>query len=57
MENGYIESYNGKFRDGIRLMRAARSAIRKWDYDESRPHRLTKRPCKPPTAFARIGHK
>ena len=46
MQNGYIESFNGKFRDEclneqwLETLQQARSAIAVWrqDYNEVRPH-------------------
>jgi putative transposase len=58
MQNGYIESFNGKFRDEclnehwFGSLSQARSAIATWrqDYNEIRPHSSCQR--MPPARFA-----
>ena len=58
MQNGYIESFNGKFRDEclneqwFETLRQARTAIAAWrqDYNEVRPHSSCHR--MPPASFA-----
>ncbi len=58
MQNGYIESFNGKFRDEclneqwFETLHQARSAITAWrqDYNEVRPHSSVGRI--PPARFA-----
>ena len=60
MQNGYIESFNGKFRDEclneqwFETLQQARSAIRLWrqDYNEVRPHSSCQR--MPPAKFAEL---
>jgi len=60
MQNGYIESFNGKFRDEclnehwFETLQQARSAIATWrqDYNEVRPHSSCKR--MPPAHFAAL---
>jgi hypothetical protein len=60
MQNGYIESFNGKFRDEclneqwFETLQQARSAIAVWrqDYNEVRPHRSCGR--MPPAKFAEL---
>jgi len=60
MQNGYIESFNGKFRDEclneqwFQDLQQARSAIKTWrqDYNEVRPHSSCGRV--PPTKFAEL---
>jgi len=58
MQNGYVESYNGKFRDGclneqwFETLLQAREEIAIWrqDYNEVRPHSSLERIA--PAAFA-----
>jgi putative transposase len=58
MQNGYIESFNGKFRDEclnehwFQTLHRARSALAGWrqDYNEVRPHSSCNR--MPPAQFA-----
>ena len=58
MQNGYIESFNGKFRDEclneqwFQTLQQARTAIAAWrqDYNEARPHSSCSR--MPPASFA-----
>ena len=58
MQNGYIESFNGKFRDEclnehwFETLAQARSTIAAWrqDYNEVRPHSSCQR--MPPARFA-----
>jgi putative transposase len=58
MQNGYIESFNGKFRDEclnehwFETLAQARAAIAEWrqDYNEVRPHSSCRR--MPPAQFA-----
>jgi putative transposase len=60
MQNGYIESFNGKFRDEclneqwFETLHQARSAIKAWrqDYNEVRPHSSVGRI--PPARFAEL---
>ena len=60
MQNGYIESFNGKFRDEclnehwFETLAQAREVIRAWvqDYNEVRPHSSIGR--MPPRRFARL---
>ena len=60
MQNGYIESFNGKFRDEclnehwFETLLQARAAITAWrkDYNEVRPHSSCKR--MPPARFAAL---
>ena len=60
MQNGYIESFNGKFRDEclneqwFQDLQQARSAIKTWrqDYNEVRPHSSCGRV--PPAKFAEL---
>ena len=60
MQNGYIESFNGKFRDEclneqwFQDLQQARSAINEWrvDYNEVRPHSSCGRV--PPAQFAEL---
>jgi putative transposase len=60
MQNGYIESFNGKFRDEclneqwFETLQQARSAITLWrqDYNEVRPHSSCQR--MPPAKFAEL---
>ena len=60
MQNGYIESFNGKFRDEclneqwFETLAQARSAITAWrqDYNEVRPHSSCNR--MPPAKFAEL---
>ncbi|MBP6119695.1 MAG: IS3 family transposase [Giesbergeria sp.] len=60
MQNGYIESFNGKFRDEclneqwFETLQQARSAITLWrqDYNEARPHSSCER--MPPAKFAAL---
>ena len=60
MQNGYIESFNGKFRDEclneqwFETLQQARSAITLWrqDYNEARPHSSCER--MPPAKFAEL---
>ena len=60
MQNGYIESFNGKFRDEclnehwFETLRQARNAVAIWrqDYNEVRPHSSCKR--MPPARFAAL---
>ena len=60
MQNGYIESFNGKFRDEclnehwFETLPQAREVIRAWvqDYNEVRPHSSIDR--MPPRRFARL---
>jgi len=60
MQNGYIESFNGKFRDEclneqwFETLPQARSAIGVWrqDYNEVRPHSSVGRI--PPARFAEL---
>jgi putative transposase len=60
MQNGYIESFNGKFRDEclneqwFETLQQARSAITLWrqDYNEIRPHSSCQR--MPPSNFAEL---
>jgi len=60
MQNGYIESFNGKFRDEclnehwFETLAQARTAIAAWrkDYNEVRPHSSCKR--MPPALFAAL---
>jgi putative transposase len=60
MQNGYIESFNGKFRDEclneqwFETLHQARSAISTWrqDYNEVRPHSSVGR--MPPARFAEL---
>ncbi|WP_373423322.1 IS3 family transposase [Variovorax paradoxus] len=60
MQNGYIESFNGKFRDEclneqwFETLQQARSAITLWrqDYNEVRPHSSCQR--MPPSKFAEL---
>ena len=60
MQNGYIESFNGKFRDEclneqwFETLQQARSAIKAWrqDYNEVRPHSSCQR--MPPAKFAEL---
>jgi putative transposase len=60
MQNGYIESFNGKFRDEclneqwFQDLQQARSAIKVWrqDYNEVRPHSSCGRV--PPAKFAEL---
>ena len=60
MQNGYIESFNGKFRDEclneqwFDTLHQARSAIAIWrqDYNEVRPHSSIGR--MPPARFAEL---
>lgn len=60
MQNGYIESFNGKFRDEclnehwFETLPQARSMIAEWrqDYNEVRPHSSCKR--MPPAKFAAL---
>ena len=60
MQNGYIESFNGKFRDEclnehwFETLAHARSAITAWrqDYNEVRPHSSCNR--MPPAKFAEL---
>jgi putative transposase len=60
MQNGYIESFNGKFRDEclnehwFETLHQARTAIATWrqDYNEVRPHSSCKR--MPPARFAAL---
>ena len=60
MQNGYIESFNGKFRDeGLKehwfqTLHQARAAIAEWqhDYNEVRPHGTIGRI--PPARFAEL---
>ena len=60
MQNGYIESFNGKFRDEclneqwFQTLHRARSAITAWrqDYNEVRPHSSVGRI--PPARFAEL---
>ena len=60
MQNGYIESFNGKFRDEclneqwFETLHQARSAISTWrqDYNEVRPHSSIGRI--PPARFAEL---
>jgi putative transposase len=58
MQNGYIESFNGKFRDAclneqwFETLQQARSAVALWrlDYNAVRPHSSCSR--MPPARFA-----
>jgi hypothetical protein len=58
MQNGYIESFNGKFRDEclneqwFETLQQARSAIAAWrqDYNEVRPHRSCAIGCHRPSS-------
>ena len=60
MQNGYIESFNGKFRDEclneqwFETLPQARHAIAVWrqDYNEVRPHSNCRR--MPPAKFAAL---
>jgi len=60
MQNGYIESFNGKFRDEclnehwFETLPQARTAIAAWrqDYNEIRPHSSCRR--MPPAKFAAL---
>jgi len=60
MQNGYIESFNGKFRDEclnehwFETLPQARTAIATWrqDYNENRPHSSCRR--MPPAKFAAL---
>ena len=60
MQNGYIESFNGKFRDEclnehwFETLPQARTAIAAWrqDYNETRPHSSCRR--MPPAKFAAL---
>ena len=60
MQNGYIESFNGKFRDEClneqwsRDLQQAKTAIQVWrqDYNEVRPHSSCGRV--PPAKFAEL---
>jgi putative transposase len=60
MQNGYIESFNGKFRDKclneqwFETLSQARSVIAAWrqDYNEVRPHSSCQR--MPPAKFAAL---
>ena len=60
MQNGYIESFNGKFRDEclnehwFETLPQARAAITTWrkDYNEVRPHSSCQR--MPPARFAAL---
>jgi putative transposase len=60
MQNGYIESFNGKFRDEClneqwcETLHQAKSAITAWrkDYNEVRPHSSVGRI--PPARFAEL---
>ena len=60
MQNGYIESFNGKFRDEclndhwFEMLPQARAAIAAWrqDYNEVRPHSSCRR--MPPAKFAAL---
>jgi len=60
MQNGYIESFNDKFRDEclneqwFETLAQARSAITAWrqDYNEVRPHSSCNR--MPPAKFAEL---
>ena len=60
MQNGYIESFNGKFRDEhlneswFETLHQARMAVAVWrtDYNEVRPHSSLGR--MPPTRFAEL---
>lgn len=60
MQTGYVESFNGKFRDEclkrqwFQDLRQARSAINGWrqDYNEVMPHRSRGRV--PPAKFAEL---
>lgn len=60
MQNGYIESFNGKFRDEclnehwFQTLSQARSAIAAWrkDYNEARPHSSCRR--MPPAKYAAL---
>ena len=60
MQNGYIESFNGKFRheclnaQWFETLQQARSAITLWrqDYNEVRPHSSCQR--MPPSKFAEL---
>ncbi len=63
MQNGYIESFNGKFRDEclneqwFETLHQARSAISTWrqDYNEVRPHSLTTGTAKGGRSFSLRG--
>ncbi len=60
MQNGYIESFNGKFRDEclnehwFETLSQARAAIAAWrkDYNEVRPHSSCRR--MPPAKYAAL---
>ena len=60
MQNGYIESFNGKFREEclneqwFETLRQARTAITLWrqDYNEVRPHSSGQR--MPPSKLAEL---
>jgi len=60
MQNGYIESFNGKFRDEclnehwFQTLHQARNALAIWrqDYNEVRPHSSCDR--MPPAQFAAL---
>jgi putative transposase len=60
MQNGYIETFNGKYRDEclnehwFETLHQARTAVATWrqDYNEVRPHSSCKR--MPPARFAAL---